>query len=317
MFFIKQKSTLRGFLLRSVRELINIVLQVESLNKFYDKNHVLKDVTFKATNSNILGLLGRNGHGKSTIIKSIMGIINFDSGNITIDGKKITTNNFKLGYLPEERGLYQKVDILDQIIYFGKLRGLNTTEAKKRANEFIERLELTEYRRKKAKELSKGNQQKVQLAIALLNDPDILILDEPYSGLDPVNSKLLQDIIENHANRKKLVIFSSHELGRVEDFCDDVVLINYGEIVLNGSLKEIKKSYPKTKIYLESYDNNFENIGATPFKNGYIVNFYSDLEKKQIFENIKDFNVDTFKVVEPTLLEIFLEKVGEKTGVEL
>jgi len=176
---------------------------------------------------------------------------------------------------------------------------------------------MNEYIGKKASELSKGNQQKIQLAIALMNDPDILILDEPYSGLDPVNSKMLQDIIEEVASRNKLVIFSSHELGRVEEFCDDIVILNRGHVVIEGNLREIKKAYPRTEIFVQGTDLDLSGLSATPFKDGYKIPFDTNSAKEAILHQVARQNLDTYSVVEPTLLQIFLEKVGEEQGVEL
>ena len=230
-------------------------LEVKGVNKYYGTKHVLKDVSFSVTSGNTLGLLGRNGHGKSTTMKIIMGIINSDSGEVTLNGLPINDKNFKLGYLPEERGLYAKNVILDQIVYFGRLRGLTASYAKKSAIELLERLEMTEYIDKKASTLSKGNQQKIQLAISLINDPDIIILDEPYSGLDPVNSKMLQDVVEENAKQGKLILFSSHQLNTVEEFCKDICIINRGNVLLSGNLKEIKSKYPKNKLIISPENN--------------------------------------------------------------
>lgn len=288
-------------------------LEVKDVNKHYGKNHVLKDVSFTAKTGRTLGLLGRNGHGKSTIMKSIMGIINYETGSITIDGEKITQKRFKLGYLPEERGLYAKVNVLDQMTYFGKLRGLSSSEAKKRSEDFIQKLEMEEYKTKKAQELSKGNQQKIQLAIALLNDPDVLILDEPYSGLDPVNAAMLLSFVDDAVKKGKLVIFSSHQLSTVEEFCDDICIINKGSIVAAGNIKEIKKEYPRKEIYVEPSElsSYLKDEKIEDFKNGITVKFDGEEHKKRILNKLIETEIETFKIVEPTLLEIFLDKIGE------
>ena len=285
---------------------------------------MLNDVTFSVTSKRTLGLLGRNGHGKSTTMKIIMGILASDSGEVLLDGKAISSTNFKLGYLPEERGLYQKVTILDQMIYFGKLRGLKAADAKKSATELLERLEMTEYIKKKAITLSKGNQQKIQLAIALLNDPDIIILDEPYSGLDPVNSKLLQELIEENAKKSKLILFSSHQLGTVEEFCEDICIINHGEVLLSGNLRDIKEEYPKDKLLFVPNKDKLKELEALLTRNsvvakteedkrGYVVTLTDERKKNALLEVVANGNIDlqSFAVLEPTLLEIFLEKIGE------
>ncbi|MCL2610812.1 MAG: ATP-binding cassette domain-containing protein [Defluviitaleaceae bacterium] len=288
-------------------------LEVNQINKHYGKNHVLKDVSFTATNNRTLGLLGRNGHGKSTIMKVIMGIISSESGTVTLDDEKISQKKFKLGYLPEERGLYPKINIVDQMIYFGKLRGLSASEARKQSLDFLERMEMEEYLKKKAGELSKGNQQKIQLALALLNDPDILILDEPYSGLDPVNSAMLLGFVNEAVQKGKLVIFSSHQLSTVEEFCDDICIINRGEVVSTGNIRDIKKEYPKSELYIEGIEleKHLQGEAFKQDKNGLIVKFDGESHKKQVLTKLIDANVDVFKIVEPTLLEIFLDKIGE------
>ncbi|MCL1996146.1 MAG: ATP-binding cassette domain-containing protein [Defluviitaleaceae bacterium] len=303
-----------------------MLLSVTNLNKSYGSKHVLKDVSFEVKSGRTLGLLGRNGHGKSTTMKIIMGIIYSNSGEVTVDGVPIEKSGLKLGYLPEERGLYQKIKVIDQMIYFGKLRGLTSTQAKTKATDFLEKLEMTEYTQQKANTLSKGNQQKIQLAIAMLNEPDIIILDEPYSGLDPVNSRLLQNIIEESAAQNKTILFSSHQLNTVEEFCRDICIINHGEVLLNGNLRDIKNTYPKNKLLIvpetgketqlvqiaktlkdEGYCENYKNT-----EQGLIVTIKDEGTKNTILNKIlSQTEINSFSIVEPALLEIFLEKVGE------
>lgn len=302
-------------------------LEVNQVNKHYGPKHVLKDVSFSVSAGNTLGLLGRNGHGKSTTMKIIMGIIYSDSGTVTLDGTPINDTHFKLGYLPEERGLYAKSVILDQIVYFGKLRGLTGAQAKKNALELLERLEMTEYINKKASTLSKGNQQKIQLAISLINDPDIIILDEPYSGLDPVNSKMLQDVVEENAKRNKLILFSSHQLNTVEEFCKDICIINKGKVLISGNLETIKNQYPKNKLVISTQGAEDQTMLEQLVKgelNAYVTdhvisgatleirlkeaNFKNRLLERALQESV---NINAFDTPAPTLLEIFLEKVGQ------
>ena len=306
-----------------------MILEVKNLNKRFGEKHVLKNISFTANSSNTFGLLGRNGSGKSTTIRSIMGILSSDSGEITIDGIRLSDTNFKFGYLPEERGLYQKVTILDQMIYFGSLRGLSKADAKKSALNLLKRLDAEEYAKRKAITLSKGNQQKIQLAIALINDPDIIILDEPYSGLDPVNGKILRDLIEENARLSKIILFSSHQLENVEQFCEDICIIDKGEVILSGNLVGIKDKYPRDKILItpirgqESILKNALDtnplisaaiIEYTYGKNGFLIAL-RDINAKNSILNLLTLSdsspiVHAFSIVEPTLLEIFLEKVG-------
>ena len=280
-----------------------MLLEIKSLNKFYGKNHVLKDVSFTASSERTLGLLGRNGHGKTTTMKILMGIIYADSGEVFLDGAPLKKSSVKLGYLPEERGLYAKVVILEQMIYFGKLRGMSTRDAKKSATDILEKLGMTEYIKKRADSLSKGNQQKIQLGIALLNDPDIIVLDEPFSGLDPVNSKILQNLITENSAKQKLIIFSSHQMAQVEEFCQDVCIINRGEVKLHGNLHEIKNTYPKDKIRVLTSHGKEEVLDAPV--DGCLATVASDFNKRGI-------DIDSISFVKPTLLQIFLETAGDE-----
>lgn len=296
-----------------------MILEIKELNKHYGDKHVLKDVSFSIEAGKPLGLLGRNGHGKSTTMKIIMNIISSDSGEVLLNGQPIDKKKYKLGYLPEERGLYQKINILDQIIYFGKLRGLSSSKAKKSAIELIEKLEMQEYLKQKANALSKGNQQKIQLAIAMINDPDIIILDEPYSGLDPVNAKSLQNIIEESSNKDKLILFSSHQLNTVEEFCEDICIINRGEVLLSGNLKEIKNNYPVEKMLVVPVQGNEtaltnllneEKIRYEQTEKGIVLDKTSN---QNVLKNIiRNMEIESFSYIRPTLLEIFLKQIGEE-----
>ncbi|MDR2166310.1 MAG: ATP-binding cassette domain-containing protein [Clostridiales bacterium] len=279
-----------------------MLLEIKNINKFYGDNHVLKDVSFTASSSRTLGLLGRNGHGKTTCMKIIMGIIYGDSGEVLLNGAPLKNSGVKLGYLPEERGLYQKVQILEQMVYFGKLRGMSAAAARASAAGLLEKLGMTEYTKKKADSLSKGNQQKIQLGIALLNDPDIIILDEPFSGLDPVNSKILQNLILESVEKSKLIIFSSHQMAQVEEFCQDVCLIKHGEVKLTGNLREIKNSYPKDKILVITEAG--EELKMDAPQDGDLSQIIAEFRQKGV-------GIESISVLKPSLLEIFLEKVGE------
>ena len=307
-----------------------MVLELRNINKSFGTNHVLKDISFSATKNKTLGLLGRNGHGKSTTIRIIVGMFHADSGEVLIDGAKFSRSNFKIGYLPEERGLYQKITILEQMIYFGKLRGMYAADAKKSALKLLDRLEASEYANRKAITLSKGNQQKIQLAIALLNNPDIIILDEPFSGLDPVNGKLLKDVVQENARLSKIILFSSHQLDSVEEFCEDICIINKGEVMLTGNLSDIKEKYPKNKLLVAAEKGQQEMLKGIFHTNEQLKQFVSHCSdnKNGLMLTLRDANtkdklihmlssdalnvsLDSFSVLKPSLLEIFLEKVGD------
>jgi ABC-2 type transport system ATP-binding protein len=306
-----------------------MLLEIKHINKSFTDKQVLHDVSFSVESNHTLGFLGRNGSGKTTTIRIIMSIISADSGEVLLDGMNLSRTNFKMGYLPEERGLYQKVPILEQMAYFGRLKGMTPGSAKKSALALLEKLDAAEYAEKPANTLSKGNQQKIQLAIALLNDPDILILDEPFSGLDPVNTKLLSDVIEENAKLAKVIFFSSHQLANVEEFCEDVCLIDKGRVILFGNLKEIKDLYPKDKLLIvsdqsgesrlmETLDTN-EGVkklilGYESDKNGITISLKESGGKDLLLHTLTDSQVNvplhSFSVVAPRLLDIFLEKVG-------
>jgi len=306
-----------------------MILEIRKINKSFGAFHVLHDVSFAVQSNSTLGFLGRNGSGKTTTIRIIMEIIAADSGEILMDGVKLNRTGLKLGYLPEERGLYQKVAVLEQMIYFGKLKGLTRAGAKKAALRLLEQLEATEYLHREPITLSKGNQQKIQLAIALLHDPDLLILDEPFSGLDPVNAKVLRDVIEENARQAKTILFSSHQLGNVEEFCEDVCLIDRGRVALFGNLREIKDDYPKEKLLLVpeqegnaklktmlDTDSRVKGLlsGYAPEKNGFLLYLRNPAAKDTLLQILtaaaSGVPLRSFAVVEPSLLDIFLEKVG-------
>ena len=218
-------------------------LEVRNLRKNFGEKEVLHGISFSIESGKALGLLGRNGAGKTTTIRILMDVFKANAGTITMDGKPFRPKDYQIGYLPEERGLYPKKGVQEQILYLAALRGLDRKTAKKQAAYWLERMGVAEYAAKKLETLSKGNQQKVQLAQTLVCQPDIIILDEPFSGLDPVNSQVLKDVIREQIQDGKLVIFSSHQMGYVEEFCEDIVLINHGDVVLEGNLKDIKKAY--------------------------------------------------------------------------
>ena len=225
-------------------------LEVKNIYKSFGQKEVLKDVSLSTTSGSALGLLGRNGAGKTTLMRIIMNFFNADSGQVLIDGNPFHPEEHSIGYLPEERGLYPKKLIGDQLIYLGKLKGLSAQQAKVNTQKWLERIGMDEHINKKLNTLSKGNQQKIQLAACLVNDPDIVILDEPFSGLDPVNAMLLKDIVKDLVKEGKTVIFSSHQMNYVEEFCNRIALINSGQIVLHDSISNIKRSYPIDNIYV-------------------------------------------------------------------
>jgi len=302
-------------------------LVVDKLNKSFGAKHVLRDLSFTAQSGVAMGLLGRNGSGKTTTIRTIMGIFPADSGTSTIDGKPTQTLREKIGYLPEERGLYPKRVIGEQMAYIGTLRGLTPKAAKARAKDLLVRLEADDYFDKKLDTLSKGNQQKIQLAIALITEPEVIILDEPFSGLDPVNSKILKRVVSELVAEGRLVFFSSHEMGYVEEFCDDICIVDRGEIVLSGSLREIKGKYPRYQVLITPevpgamelcqqllQNDTVATLAAKIAPQGHdvLLTLHSERDKAALFQLLTESRIplDAIRLVEPSLEDIFVEKVG-------
>lgn len=294
-------------------------LSVNGLHKSFGEKKVLKGVSFEAEGGKALGLLGRNGAGKTTIIRIIMGVFPADSGEILLNGEKINRSEINFGYLPEERGLYPKKVIIDQLIYFGMLKGMSKSQASDSADRLLKRLGMTEYRNKRLDTLSKGNSQKIQLAAALISNPDIVILDEPFSGLDPVNASLLKDVIKEIIADGKIVLFSSHQMNYIEEFCDDIAILNGGEIVLLGKINEIKRSYDRRTIIVESKD--IDKIKQCLSENSVIednqlkVTLDKAEDKQRLISELSEssFDIDGIRVFEPSLNDIFVEYTEDKS----
>lgn len=293
-------------------------LIVKNVNKSFGDKHVVDNISFSLEEPGVFGLLGTNGAGKTTTIRMILGIIKKDSGEITWNGKAVTRGNVNFGYLPEERGLYPKSTIYDQLVYFANLKGLDKRAADKAVRMWLDKLNLMEYINSPAEKLSKGNQQKVQFITSMLHDPDLIVLDEPFSGLDPVNTEILSKIMKDLVKSEKYIIMSSHQMSVIEEFCSDLVILNRGKTVLSGNLKEIKDSYETNKVLIETtdeIDGILKKLKVDVLdKNDdeYLVSADADDRRKLLKELVKNnIDVKTFKVIKPTLHEIFIEKVGE------
>lgn len=292
-------------------------LKLIDIDKSYGKNHVLHGISFNVESGRPLAFLGRNGAGKSTTIKILMGVISKDGGKITLNGEDFSAKNFKIGYLPEERGMYQKVKILEQLVYFAKLKGYDPHAAKKSALELLERVGLEEYANKKLEVLSKGNQQKVQIAQSLIGDPEIIIMDEPFSGLDPINSNLLRDLILERAGKDKLMFFSSHQMGYVDEICDDLAILNGGRVVVNGSIDGLKRKIAGNNVYIDLL--NVDNVGVardlnekgfvTSIKDEKIIVDLTDKNQAELLNAINEMGlkIDNYGIFKPTLSDIFVE----------
>ena len=292
-----------------------MVLEIKDVYKSFGDKEVLKGVSIKAEGGKAFGLLGRNGAGKTTSIRILMDVFGADRGEVLFDGKPIDYEQVQFGYLPEERGLYLKKKIIDQLTYFGELKGMSHTDAVKSVDYWLERLGMAEYRNKRLDTLSKGNQQKIQLITALVHNPQVVILDEPFSGLDPVNAMLLKDVVKEEIHKGKVVLFSSHQMNYIEEFCDSIAILNSGKVVLSGDLQEIKRNYPRDRLVVRSREQ--EKImqafpGCIAQEDGSLmIKLSAPSEKQSVMKRLSEgFDVDEIRIFEPSLNDIFVEYAG-------
>ena len=291
-------------------------LELKGIQKSFGEKKVLQDISFSAEGGRAFGLLGRNGAGKTTTIRILMGVFPPDAGDVLLEGSPLNVNQIGMGYLPEERGLYPKKKILDQLIYFAQLKGMNLQAAKRSVEGWLERLGMIEYRDKKLDTLSKGNQQKIQLITALAHNPQIIILDEPFSGLDPVNAMLLKEVVKEEIAKGKILLFSSHQMNYIEEFCDSIAILNQGSIVLQGNLNHLKRNYTRDRLVVSS--ENKEKIVkdwgscCTFSENGeLIIHLTSPQEKQKVMRQLtENYDIDGIRVFEPSLNDIFVEYTG-------
>lgn len=298
-----------------------MILEFSNIEKSFGEKKVLTNVSFTAESGKAFGLLGRNGAGKTTSIRILMDVFPADNGQVLIDGKPIDYKKIGIGYLPEERGLYPKKKIIDQLVYFAELKGMGKKDAVKAIDYWLNRLEMTEYRNKRLDTLSKGNQQKIQLITALAHNPDIVILDEPFSGLDPVNALLLKDVVKEEISKGKIVLFSSHQMSYIEEFCDSIAIIHQGEIVLHGDLHSIKRNYTRDKLAVKTEypDAIIKDFGDECTLDGdtLLIKLNDVSDKKAIMTKlVEDYDIDEVKVYEPSLNDIFVEYTGNIKEVQ-
>ena len=298
------------------------MLKVTNLRKDFTTIRAVDGVSFEVQRGQIFGLIGRNGAGKTTTIRMVLNILQPDLGEISYDGKKFSESVRNIvGYLPEERGLYKKSKLMDTILYFSELRGMESHAAREEANHWLKRFELVEYRDKKVEELSKGNQQKVQFITAIIHDPQLVILDEPFSGLDPVNQILFKDIFLELKQKNKAIIFSTHQMDQAEKLSDDICLINHGRVVLHGSVRDVKQRHGTNSVHLEFEGDGsflrtiggvlnadiFENSAELLLADGFLAH-------KLLPEVVGRLALRKFELREPSLQSIFIQTVGEKDG---
>jgi ABC-2 type transport system ATP-binding protein len=296
-------------------------IELSSVTKVYGNVRVVDSVSFGVPRGSIFGLLGPNGAGKTTTIRMLNGITMPDSGSITILGEPQKPEHQNIiGYMPEERGLYRKLTVGNQLEYLGALRGLDKTTLKKNIAYWLERFEITSWTKKKTNELSKGMQQKLQFIVTLLHEPEILILDEPVSGLDPINAEIINDIIIEEKKKGRTILLSSHRMEQVEQLCDDIAMIDQGKIVLNGTLREVKKRYGKNFIKVNfsgTLPNNTELSGfpiriAEKHPNELLFELFDDTQSNNVLRKLtENADISRWERIEPPLKEIFLEAVKQ------
>jgi len=295
-----------------------VKLELRNIDKSFREKKVLKNVTLSAEGGKAFGLLGRNGAGKTTTIRILMNVFPADKGEVLLDEKPINYDKVLFGYLPEERGLYPKKKIIDQLVYFAELKGMSHSKAVSAVDYWLDRLGMTEYRNKRLDTLSKGNQQKIQLITAVAHDPQIVILDEPFSGLDPVNAMLLKDVVKEIISKGKIVFFSSHQMNYIEEFCDSIAIINGGQVVLSGDLREIKRNYPRNRLVVRSLQNEkiaseYEGSVERGENGDIIIVLNTPEEKKSVMSKLTEtYDIDEIKVYEPSLNDIFVEYAGDQ-----
>ena len=293
-------------------------LKLENVSKKFVGKQAVDNISFEVNKPGVFGLLGTNGAGKTTTIRMLLGIIKKDTGEITWNNKKVERKSVNFGYLPEERGVYPKTKIYDQLMYFAKLKGMNQKDADTAIKKWAKVLKVEEYLPMTAEKLSKGNQQKIQFMTAIIHNPELIVLDEPFSGLDPVNTEILKNVIIDLVKEGKYIIMSSHQMASIEEFCTDILILNKGKTVLKGNLKEIKEGYKANRLEIstdkniDKYINDFDMDIEFSKNNEYSIKINSEEKAHKLLENlVKDhIEVNKFEIKKPTLNDIFIEKVG-------
>lgn len=283
-------------------------LQLNNIAKYFGDKPVLNGISLHVDAGRAFGLLGRNGAGKTTTIRILMNVFPPTSGNVTLDGNPIDYAKTKFGYLPEERGLYPKKTIVEQLTYFAMLKGMDKAAAVASVDKWLARLDMSAYRDKRLDTLSKGNQQKIQLITALTHDPDVVILDEPFSGLDPVNAMLLKDVVRETIDKGKIVLFSSHQMNYIEEFCDDIAILADGKIALQGDLNQIKRSYPRNKLVVRTQQTEqlLQSESCTRIADDTVL-VAADEVTETMRRLTQTYALDEIRVFEPSLNDIFVQ----------
>lgn len=297
-------------------------LVLKDVSKTFAGKLVVDKISFTLDQPGVYGLLGTNGAGKTTTIRTLLGIITKDSGEITWNSAPVDRKTVNFGYLPEERGVYPKVKIFDQLMYFAELKGMGKTAASTAIQKWAKRLKVEEYLNMPAEKLSKGNQQKIQFMTAVIHNPDLVVLDEPFSGLDPVNTDIIKNIIIDLVRHDKFIIMSAHQMATIEEFCTNILILNRGKTVLQGNLKDIKATYPANRLQLDADQNIDQYLQSFEIENSknnqYTLKINNeksahDLLQKLVSDNIQ---INKFEIMKPTLNDIFIEKVGAQNEIK-
>jgi len=294
-------------------------LILKNVSKTFVGKKAVDNISLVLDKPGVYGLLGTNGAGKTTTIRMILGIIKKDEGEITWNGKTVDRKSVNFGYLPEERGVYPKTKIWDQLMYFAELKGMNRQDAEEAINKWAKELKVEEYLKMPAEKLSKGNQQKIQFMTSVIHNPELVILDEPFSGLDPVNTEILKNIIIDLVKNEKYVIMSAHQMATIEEFCSDILILNRGKTVLQGNLKEIKETYPANRVKIDvdrnidSYIKDLELEIENEKNNEYTIKIDDEEKAHKLLNKLvaDGVSLSKFEIMKPTLNDIFIEKVAE------
>ncbi|PTG24507.1 ABC transporter ATP-binding protein [Staphylococcus chromogenes] len=294
-------------------------LKVSNVSKRFQQVTAVKDISFELETDKMLGFLGRNGAGKTTTFRMILGLTEPSEGEIHFNGHKINTSNYnEIGYLPEERGLHAKLKVVDELTYLATLKGMNKKDIKKAIDYWLDRFQITEHRDKKIESLSKGNQQKVQLLASMIHEPQLLILDEPFSGLDPVNVELLKKAVIDLNQQGTTIIFSSHRMEHIEELCDDVCILNRGQMVVQGPLQQVKRESGYQRVIVDA-DYDLQDLATLPgvlemkiTPKGTLFMIENEQVAHHIYQELQTRGfVRHFEILDPTIQEIFIEKVGD------
>ena len=293
-------------------------LVLKNVSKNFGSKKAVNNISLTLDKPGVYGLLGTNGAGKTTTIRMLLGIIKKDKGEITWKGKEVDRKYVNFGYLPEERGVYPKTIIKNQLLYFAELKGMKKAEAEKSIQHWAKRLKVEEYLDMTAEKLSKGNQQKIQFMTAIIHNPELVVLDEPFSGLDPVNTELIKNVIIDLVKNKKYVIMSAHQMTTIEEFCSDILIMNRGKAVLQGNLKEIKDTYKVNRVEIDTdkdINKIIESLGLEieiEKNNQYKIKIDNEEVAHELLDKViaNKIKVNKFEIQKPTLNDIFIEKVG-------